>query len=196
MKRLWLALMVGLGAMPSAFAKAPTAKLDLATCRAPASGLPENLAALLGEHAKTYAPYAVICPVVNSRGVEVLKILALREDEAAAANHLYFIHGKPWDGVNGALLHDAGDPVPNPIVLTAGDKAVGTLPEPLFSDGPGDTTISFGDWHGDMPGRISTRVDNAGVLQTFCPPPLVWNAARGRYVALPGEEFGACPKQP
>lgn len=196
MKPCWLLLTVWIGVLAPALAQERPVKLDLASCRVPAQGVPENLLALIGVHAKIYAPYLVICPVVNHSGMKVLKILALREDKAAADNHLYFVHGKPWDGVNGADLHDAADSVPNPIVLTEDDKVVGTLPEPLFRDGPGVTTVSFGDWKAGRPGRISMRVDDAAVLGSYCPPALAWDVALGRYVAKAGDEFQACTGRP
>lgn len=192
MIRLRLIVLIICGALLSNACSAELPiKLNLSSCHVPPNGIPASLVTLIGPHAKHYVPYLVLCPVKDQSDSTVLQILALRADKAAAQHQLYFLHGKPWNESNGADLNDT-DPLPRPIILTMTDKVIGHLPELLFRDGPGSTSVSFTDWHSGLPHRIFVRVDGAAVLGTYCPPPLIWSAAHGRYIEKPGPRFQAC----
>lgn len=169
----------------------PPVKLALADCGAVSGGVSAKAEVWFGAHAGAYRPYLTECRVRDGRGRVVLKIVALRQDAAARHHRLYFYHGKPWDGQDSTALMNA-DPVPLPVILTPGDRAVGHLQEGLFGEGPGTKSVSFEDWRGDWPRRIVMRVAGAAVLGTYCTPPLIWNAGQDEFVQSKGPAYTGC----
>ncbi len=72
---------------------------------------------------------------------------------------------------------------PKPIFVDAGGRTVGALPEHFPEDPPRVSTLSFGDFRGELPYEIRVSVANPAIGGDYELPPLFWNPERGRYEA-------------
>ena len=71
---------------------------------------------------------------------------------------------------------------PDPILVNRAGARVGTL-EHLFPDeAPGEMTLSYGRWRGNIPGEIRIHITHSGVSGDYDLPTRLWSEERKRYV--------------
>jgi hypothetical protein len=184
---LWMAALAFLAAVPAI--AAPTGRLATGACPAASPAVAAATAPLLGPHAAIYAPFIKQCAVLNAAGQPALFVVALQRQAAYNKHSLYFIKGQPWNGTDDTTN---ADPIPLPILLSPAGQVLGRLSEYLYNDEAGDLTVKFSHWTSGIPQHISLRVDNAGVVGAYCPPPLTWNIATQHYIQVKGDELGVC----
>lgn len=201
-KRAWLlavALLLAAGGAARATehpAGGRSVAVDPTACRAVPDRLAAAAAKIVGSDWSHYRPYLCLYPVRAPAGVAPLFLLALDVARADRAHALAYVHGVPVgaDDVGGDT-----DPIPLPAVIDADGRLLGSLPLAFPNDPPATMAVRFSDWRGNFPHRIALRVDDptqdTAAAPPYCPPPLIWNQAAGRYIEQPGSFHVGCPRR-
>lgn len=91
------------------------------------------------------------------------------------------------------------DPIPLPAVINRDGHLLGTLPQAFPSDPPAVTAVMFSNWSGNFPLRIVLHIDDPtqdiAAKPPYCPPPLIWNKATGRFIESRGNFYVSCSRR-
>lgn len=200
-KRAWVAVvaLLAVGSVAQAATRSVDKRqthVDAQACGVVPARLVAAAARIVGADWPRYRPFMCLYPVRAPDGNEPLYLLALDVARADRAHALAWRHGEPVspDDVSGNI-----DPIPLPAVIDRDGRLIATLPRAFPNDPPATMSVIFSDWRGDFPSRIALRIDDptqdVAAKPPYCPPPLVWNKAAGRFIESPGDFYVSCPRR-
>jgi hypothetical protein len=184
-----LLVVVAVPALASPSSRPEILNPSLCASLPPADTAAANIAG--GKNAAHYLAYMLVCPIGPASNNRI-SVLTLDISKADSPNDLFWKNGKRF---NYATDMGPPDPLPYPVILDAGHRIIGVLPQQFLGTDPITAKYSFSDWVEGFPRRIALYVDDPTVTSPgwpYCPPPFLWNEKEQKFIEAKGDFYAKC----